>query len=540
MKRIVPITAVLLLIFSLLAGCSAQPDETVQANASPASGVAAETAAADGMFTDRDKEIGYSEAESTVITLADGATTVNGNGAKVGDNIVTLSGEGTYILRGSLSNGQIIVDADDSAKLQLVLDGVDITHASSAAIYVKNADKVFITTADGSENTLSVTGAFVAIDDNNIDGAIFSKADLTLNGVGLLTIDCGYGHGVVSKDDLAITSGSYAVTAAKHALSGKNSVRIADGSFTLDCGTDAIHSQNDDDTSLGFVYIAGGSFQISAGDDGIHAGTTATVLGGTIDIKKSVEGIEGMSIEISGGEITLIASDDGLNAAGGNDQSAGADRAAMAAVEGCTISISGGTLSIDAAGDGIDSNGSLSISGGTTLVSGPTNRGNGALDYNGTAAMTGGTLLAAGSSGMVQGFGDSSTQGSILYVLTDVQQAGTAVVLKDDGGNVIAQFSPAKQFQALNISVPELAQGKTYTLVVGTQEYAVTLDTLSYSNGGGMGGFGGMGRPGGMNGDFPQGGTDGSFPQGGPGGMGGQQEFPGNMGPQEQTDADAA
>jgi len=519
MKRMVPIIAVLLLILSLFAGCSAQSTDTTQTSpTTTASSTAADDTATDSMFTDRDKEIGYTESESTIITLSDSGTTVDGDGAAAKGSTVTISEEGTYILSGSLSDGQIVVDAADDAKIQLVLNGVDITNDTSAAIFVKNADKVFITTANGAENTVSVTGELVAIDDNNIDSAIFSKSDLTLNGAGALTISCDYGHGIVSKDDLAITSGTYVVTAAKHALAGKNSVRIADGCFTLTCGTDAIHSQNDDDTTLGFVYIAGGSFEISAGDDGVHAGTTATILGGTINISESYEGIEGMSVDISGGDITIVSSDDGLNAAGGNDQSAGAERASMEAVEGCYINISGGALNINASGDGIDSNGSLVISGGTTTVGGPTDSGNGTIDYNGTASITGGTLFGSGSSGMAQGFGDGSTQGSILYVLTSVQQAGTSVVLKDASGTVLAEFTPAKQFQALNISVPELTQGETYTLVVGTQEVEITLDTLLYSNGGGMGGA--MGGPaGGQPGDGAAGGLGrgGQAPQGGMG-----------------------
>ena len=510
MKRIISIITALLLIFALFAGCTAQSGGTTSTGAetsTAATTAASDTTGDDEMFTDRDLEIGYSESDSTMITLSDGATDISGNGAAAEDNTITISEEGTYILTGSLSSGQIIVDAADDAKIQLVLNGADITNESSAAIYVKNADKVFITTASGSENSLSVTGEFVAIDDNNIDGAIFAKSDLTLNGAGTLTIVSKYGHGVVSKDDLAVTSGTYDITSASSGLSGKDSVRIADGTFTIEAGTDGIHSENEDDTTLGFVYISGGSITIAAGDDGIHAEPSATILGGTISITKSYEGIEGLAIDISGGDISVVSSDDGLNAAGGNDQSGGTGGGGMGATDGAYISISGGTLTINASGDGIDSNGDLTVSGGTTTVSGPTDSGNGTIDYAGTASVTGGTLLGAGSSGMAEGFGESSTQGSILYNLTNMQQAGTKVTLKDASGNVIAEFTPAKQFQSVNISVPELVSSSTYTLVVGSEEYSIELTSTVYSNGGGMGGNMGGGQSGGQQ---PQGGSGGS------------------------------
>ena len=516
MKRILSILTAFLIIIALFVGCAAQSGTSAQGTTdttdTSASTVVLNTSD-DEMFSDRDKEIGYTESESTIITLADNASTINGDGAEIKNDTVTITKEGTYILTGSLSNGQIVVDAADDAKIQIVLNGVEITNESSAAIYIKNADKVFITTASGTQNTLAVTSELVQTDDNKVDGAIFAKSDLTLNGAGTLTVDSAYGHGVVSKDDLIITSGTYVITAAKQGLSGKDSVRIADGTFTIEAGTDGIHSENEDDTTLGFVYIAGGTMSISAGKQGIQGTASVTVIGGKIDITKSYEGIEGLVISISGGETDIVSSDDGLNAAGGADQSGkGGMGGGMSAVEGCEINISGGTLNINASGDGIDSNGNLAISGGTITVSGPTDSGNGTIDYNGTGEITGGTLLGAGSSGMAEGFTDSSTQCSILYNFSSAQQAGTSITLKDESGNVLAEFTPAKQFQSVNISLPTLKSGSTYTLVVGTEEYSIELTSTTYSNGGGgMGGGnmgGGQGGPGG-GGQRPQGGPSG-------------------------------
>ena len=292
---------------------------------------------ADDMFTDRDKEVGYDEDTATAITLSDNASSCDSSSVSISDNTITITDEGTYLLTGSLSDGQVIVDADDK-KVQLVLDSVDINCDTSAALYVKAADKVFVTLASDSENTLSNTNDFVAIDDNNIDAIIFSKDDLTLNGSGTLTVTAKYGHGIVSKDDLVITSGTYQITAAKHALSGQDSVRIADGILTLNAGTDGIHSENTDDDAKGFIYIAngdisitadsdgfdaeetlqvdGGNIEVYAGDDGLHSDDDLIITAGTINVTKSYEGLEGMTVTIEDGDISVVSSDDGINASG--------------------------------------------------------------------------------------------------------------------------------------------------------------------------------------------------------------------------------
>ena len=167
------------------------------------------------MFTNRDKEIGYDEESAIAINLSDGASTADSDSVVIDGDTITITEEGTYILSGSLTNGQIVVEAEN-AKVQLVLDNADISCETSAAIYVKDADKVFMTTTDGSTNTVCTSGEFEAIDDNNIDAAIFSKSDLTLNGAGSLEVTCPNGHGILSKDDLGITSGEYVVDAGKH------------------------------------------------------------------------------------------------------------------------------------------------------------------------------------------------------------------------------------------------------------------------------------------------------------------------------------
>ena len=327
--------------YSLLAcaicGCAAAPETTTESSkASSVSDSITYLDAAD-MFTKRDKQSDYASEDATEITLSDSKSTCDSPAVGISDNQITITRAGTYVLSGSLTNGQIVVDASGE-KVQIVLKDASINCDTSAALYVKSADKVFVTLAENTSNTLTNTKDFVAIDDNNIDAVIFSKSDLSLNGSGTLTIHAAYGHGIVSKDDLVITSGTYDITAARHALSGKDSVRIADGVFTLNAKKDGIHSENTDNDEKGFIYIADGTFSITcdsdgmdaeetlqvdggtitiaAGDDGLHADGDLVLNDGTVTITRSYEGLEGKTVTITGGSYAVTASDDGVNAAG--------------------------------------------------------------------------------------------------------------------------------------------------------------------------------------------------------------------------------
>lgn len=236
------------------------------------------------MFTDRDMEIGYDEETSARITLSGDSASSDSDAVQISGSTVTITDEGTYIFSGTLNDGMIVVSTENTDKVQLVLNNAEITSSTSAAIYVLEADKVFITTASGSENILTNGGEYVAIDDNNIDAVIFSKSDLTLNGAGTLTINAAAGHGVVSKDDLVLTSGTYNITAVSHGLSGKDSVRIANGTYTITSGKDGIQAENTDDTSQGFLYIAGGTFTVTADGDGMSASAYLRIEDGSFTI----------------------------------------------------------------------------------------------------------------------------------------------------------------------------------------------------------------------------------------------------------------
>ena len=290
-KKLLALFCATALSMTAVAGCTGTKSSTGNVVSSETEVNAEETVAqsetgtfsSTDMFTERDLAGTYEESGAVYVTLSDDGITGETAGVAINGQTMTITAEGTYIFSGTLSEGQIVVDADN-AKVQIVFDNVDITCASSAAVYVKSAEKVFVTLAEGSQNTLRNTDEYVAIDDNNIDAVIFAKSDLTLNGTGSLTIVSAEGHGIVSKDDLKITGGTYDITAAGHALSGKDSVRIADGTFILNAEKDGIHAENADDEEKGYIYIADGDFTITSDGDGMDASNIVQIEDGTLDI----------------------------------------------------------------------------------------------------------------------------------------------------------------------------------------------------------------------------------------------------------------
>ena len=290
-KKLLALFCATALSMTAVAGCTGTKSSTGNVVSSETEVNAEETVAQSetgtfssaDMFTERDLAGTYEESGAVYVTLSGDGITGETDGVAIKGQTVTITAEGTYIFSGTLSEGQIVVDADN-AKVQIVFDNVDITCASSAAVYVKSAEKVFVTLAEGSQNTLRDTDEYVAIDDNNIDAVIFAKSDLTLNGTGSLTIVSAEGHGIVSKDDLKITGGTYDITAAGHALSGKDSVRIADGTFILTAEKDGIHAENADDEEKGYIYIADGDFTITSDGDGMDASNIVQIEDGTFDI----------------------------------------------------------------------------------------------------------------------------------------------------------------------------------------------------------------------------------------------------------------
>ncbi len=333
-------------------------EEAVDEATDEAAQTASQASAAE-MFTDRDLEIGYDEETSAYIALTGEGAACDSDAVRISDSTVTITEEGSYVLSGTLSDGSIVVQAEDTDKVQLVLDGVDITSATSAAIYILEADKVFITTVSGTENVLANGGEYVAIDDNNIDAVVFSKADLTLNGAGKLTVHAAAGHGIVSKDDLVLTSGTYSITAADQGLSGKDSVRIASGTYVIASGKDGIHAENEEDSSLGFLYIAGGDFTIDADGDGMSASAYLQIEGGSF------------SITTGEGSASVSLSADSMNAGqrgGFGNETASAQEEDAVSQKGVkadgALTIAGGSFVTDTVDDSIHAGGDILISQG--------------------------------------------------------------------------------------------------------------------------------------------------------------------------------
>lgn len=434
---------------------------------------------ADDMFTDRDLSGDYSEC--TDITLSKSTASCSDSSVTVADGSVTITKAGTYRLSGTFT-GQIIVNAGDSDKVQLVLDNASITKEGSAALYIINADKVFVTTVKGTENTLSSTGEFASSDDEtNVDGAIFSKSDITFNGSGTLNVKCESKHGIVTKDDLKITGGTYNITSASQGLSGKDSVRIAGGNITVTSGTDGIHSENTDDTEKGYVYISGGTLNITSGKDcidasgtvdikdgtftfkagggssekttgdstesykGIKADGLLTISGGTFDIDTLDDAIHSNAdVTVSGGTLDISTGDDGIHSDNNTVVSGGEINIAKCyeGLEGQTVTVSGGKVTLTASDDGInaaggdnqgvgggfgpdsfsaDSDAKITITGGEIHV----NASGDGLDSNGDIEISGGTVYVYGPT--------NDGNGSLDYENNAVITGGTVIMAGSSG-----------------------------------------------------------------------------------------------------------
>ena len=277
-------------------------------------------------------------------------------------------------------------------------------------------------------------------------------------------------------EQTANTESSDSSDSAK-ALKADSDIEITGGSFKIDSADDSIHSN-------GSVNFTGGKLEAASGDDGLHADKDLVISGGEITITKSYEGLEGMTTTISGGTVNVTASDDGINCAGGSDTGSEGrmGRDMFAAQEGVYLKITGGDVTVNANGDGLDSNGDLFVEGGTVVVYGPTNGGNGALDYNGTAKITGGSVIALGATGMEENFGDQSTQCSVLCDFDSSIAADTELTIKDSSGNVVFTATNPKTWQGVVFSSSDIRQGETYTLTAGTSTQTIEVTSVSTSN----------------------------------------------------------
>lgn len=450
----------------------------------------------------------------------------------------TITSSGTYHLTGELKDGAIIVNATKDDKVRLILDNVTIKNSNGPAIACYAADDLVIELI--GENTLEDDANYSSNYDEDVAGAIYSKDDLSFQGDGTLNLTANYQDGIVGKDDLKFNSGTYNIKAKDDGIRGKDSVYIVAGTFNIDATSDGIKSTNDTDAGKGFVLIengkfkiaagakgikaadsiliyggtfainstddsihsnnyigiVGGTFAIASGDDGIHADNTLLIDGGEITIAKSYEGLEAQAITINGGTISVTASDDGLNAGGGADSSSTGRPGANAfdSDTNCILTVNGGNLYVNASGDGIDSNGYIYFNGGTVVVDGPTNNGDGALDSGISITQSGGTVVAAGASGMAETLGSNSSVYNASIYFSATQAAGTKIEIKNSAGETIISHTSAKTFAHMAVGTPDFKLGETYTIYVNGSEYqSFTISSATTTVGNSNNNFNNMG-----------------------------------------------
>ncbi|QCR31194.1 carbohydrate-binding domain-containing protein [Lysinibacillus sp. SGAir0095] len=514
------------------------------------------------------------KAEKTVVSLEKGTENVltdgenyvyenseddEPNAALFSKDDLTINGEGTLVVNGNYNNGIASKDELRITGGTIQIDAVDDGLMGRDLVAVKDGSILITAGGDGvkSTNDKDASKALIAIEGGTFDitsanDGIQAETSLLI-AAGEFTITSGEGSpetvdtndnnrmpGMPGETNTTTSTSTQDESESTKGLKAAVEVAIGGGSFTIDSLDDAVHSNNS-------ITITGGELNLATGDDGIHADTSILTKGGTIDITKSYEGIESKSITIADGEIHVNASDDGINIGGGNDAS-GRDFAATEDTEENVLSINGGYIYVNSAGDGLDSNGSITMTDGTVIVSGPTNNNNGALDYDQSFDISGGLLIATGSSGMAMTTSEDASQNALMMTFTETQVAGTAIQLEDSNGEPVVTFSPDKDYQTVLISSPLVTKDATYTLQSGgtatgtendglftdaayqdgTNEVEFTIsDTVTWLNESGIteagsNGFGGMGGPGqGADGNGAMGGPDGTGenPGGGRGDM---------------------
>jgi hypothetical protein len=465
-----------------LSACSATVAQTTTSQATTTSATTAVAALGDNVESHADaNDVDYDAADATTITLADGASKASSaDGVTITDDTITITAPGTYILTGTLSDGQVVVDSDADGKVRLVLDGASVTNTKGSALVITAADEAVVVLADGSTNSLADGSGYDTSAEDAPNAALFSMADLTIGGTGALTVTGNTNDGISSKDGLVILGGTITVTAKDDGVRGKDYLVIADGTVKVTAGGDGLKSDNEDDDTVGYLLVQGGTVEVSA-----HAEGDLAIEAGTVTIAKSNEGLEGATVTIAGGNTSVTASDDGVNATSGTAET---EQEKMQD-DGSLLTISGGTLVVNADGDGLDSNGALVITGGSTVVHGPTADGNGALDSNGGITITGGTLVAAGSAGMAESPGSDSTTGWLAVAFSTPVTAGQTVEVVRDG-TVVATYTAVKEAATLVVADADIATGESYEITVAGS----TVATVTAGEGlaGGMGG-GGMG-----------------------------------------------
>jgi len=484
-------------------------------------------------ITEMNEEV--SDIDGLYIGLLNGSTVTNSTNIKIQNDVITITSGGTYTLVGTLDDGQIVVDTSDEVTLNL--NGVSINNDNGPAIYIEDADGG--TTIYLEENTVNTLSDGETHSDEELTAVLYSKDNLIIDGLGTLIVEANYNDGIVSKDSLLITNGLIEVTSVSDGIYGKDDLVIEGGTFTITTGegsanapviveemgqgrpgrpgstTTSTVEETDEGSfkalkSQGTITINGGTFMIDSYDDGIHSDTEIeinggditilsgddaihsnnllTVNGGVIDINYSCEGLESFSIIINQGIIDIYAYDDGINATNGTNTSVGGtadhpDNGDYDLESDPHIIQNGGTLTVVSDGDGVDANGVVIFNGGIALVNGKGTASGmieSPIDFDITGVVNGGTIMATGTSTMAYEFDDvKSTQNSFKVTFSGFYSANTTIDIQTSDGTSIGSMTTTNSFETLIFSSSELVQGETYTLVINSDSYTLTLSTLS-------------------------------------------------------------
>lgn len=449
------------------------------------------------------------DADDFYTNTASGVTKINLDSPRASGNVlvnngITIMSGGTYVLSGAYE-GSITIDTTDNKTVRLVLDGANITSLDAPAIYVKNAGKVVISTAENTDNTIADGDTRL---DEELNATVYSKDTLTFNGLGTLVINGNFGDAIKGNDDIKITGGNISITAVDDGINANDYILFDDGSIKIDAKGDAVKSGNDE--KKGFIAVDGGEIELTSGDDALHAEGTLYANGGSVNVVNCLEGFEGYAVVINGGDHRIVSRDDAINAAADGSGDMRNEKNHTDTV----LTVNGGKLYVETGGDGLDSNGAAVVNGGEVCVFGPENNGNSSMDFDSSFIINGGILKIAGSSGMAEPPSENSTQNTIVAYLTENYDSASTVVLADANGNNVIEFTSPKRFDWVCISSSDIKTGEEYTLSVnGTSVGEAAIENVITTIGerafGGMGGFGGFGGgfggKGGMGGRMPQG-----------------------------------
>jgi hypothetical protein len=488
-------TVVLSVLIAVSAGCGADGNASQTPGASVAESEKSNALINTGEFTcvydyaleDTDAE--WDKATATAVVFDDDAAQISGSGASFADATLIIGQAGTYVLSGTLTGGQVLVDAGENDIVRLVLSGVSLHNEEGPAIYAPTADKTVLILERGTENTVS-DGAGYGNNADEPDAAIFAQDDLSVTGEGRLVVNSAGKHGIRSQDVLAISAGVFDISTAGDALRGRDGVAIQGGDFTLNAGGDGIQSNNDEDGAKGFVIINGGEYIIRAGSDGIQAQSALTVTDGNIQIttgggsanaadagaaeeeSASMKALKaGKLMYIAGGDIVIDAEDDAVHSNGDLIMTAG-KLSAQTGDDGfhadAALEILGGVINIPVCYEGIEGL-SVTIGGGDTVIaasddavnaaggadsasdrSGPMGRDRFSSNGDIFVRITGGTLDLLASRDGIDSNGDIFFEGGAVKISGPSQGMEGAIDL--DGAMLVSGGELITAGSVMNIS----------------------------------------------------------------------------------------